>query len=923
MYRKDNTEEVKGGILIYIKNELAQNTCYPKSKKLSNMCAEFKECILLEIGISEEKVLFGTFYRKGSSNSENNNMLREIITRSSDEYDIILFCGDFNFPTIKWKENTIVDTTFSQPMRFYNCLQDNFLKQHVCEFTRARGTQNPSLLDLIVTEDTQLQVKPSLSICAPLGKSDHAVLQWKYLVSIEDKEPDDEKTAAPRYNYYKGNYGEFRDLLSNIDWEERLKGKNNVNSILETLLMEVNKCKEATIPLCTDKTRNKKQPWMNVAALRSLKKKHYAWKRFTQTKSHHSYQQYVKERNRTTKKLRKVKRIFEKKLVKDCKVNPKAFYRYCNFKSRKKTNYIRLYNNDAMTSYATNDNENATILNNFFADVFTKESDSPELILNAASKWLYGENGESVDPFTYNGPTADKQNIDTIEITEDDIYELLQGLDTTKSSASDCVHPRLLKEGAKYLARPIAILFRHSLSSGMVPDKWKSVVVTPIHKGEDRHAARNYRPITITSVLCRLLEKIVKKTVMDHFTESNVLPKQQHGFVNRKSCLTNLLETMEDITKWQDLGIPVDEIYLDFAKAFDKVPHQRLLFKLKKLGINDTLLTWIESFLSSRRQSVKVRNSLSDPTLVTSGVPQGSVLGPLLFIAYISDLPSIITSSSKIFADDTKLYRKIESINDSEQLQQDLDSLSEWCITWGMVFNTSKCVVMHYGKDNHNYLYHIQGKLLDPCSTYKDLGVMISSNLKPEEQISRCIAKANCMVGMIRRTFTYIDSDIFLKTYKTFVRPILEYCQEVWSPFLQKDITDIENVQRRATKIVPGFSEMTYEERLDKLKLFKLEDRRQRGDLIFLYKIFHGLVDIDHQRLFTLNNRGTTRGHCFKLKEDRSNKDTRRYFYTQRVVVPWNNLPQHIVQSPSVTLFKRNYDEYVLNKGKRSQNLYR
>ena len=175
------------------------------------------------------------------------------------------------------------------------------------------------------------------------------------------------------------------------------------------------------------------------------------------------------------------------------------------------------------------------------------------------------------------------------------------------------------------------------------------------------------------------------------------------------------------------------------------------------------------------------------------------------------------------------------------------------------------------------------------------------------------------MVGMIRRTFTYIDSDIFLKTYKTFVRPILEYCQEVWSPFLQKDITDIENVQRRATKIIPGFSEMTYEERLDKLKLFKLEDRRQRGDLIFLYKIFHRLVDIDHQRLFTLNNRGTTRGHCFKLKEDQSNQGKRRYFYTQRVVVPWNNLPQHIVQSPSVTLFKRNYDEYVLNKGKHSR----
>ena len=210
----------------------------------------------------------------------------------------------------------------------------------------------------------------------------------------------------------------------------------------------------------------------------------------------------------------------------------------------------------------------------------------------------------------------------------------------------------------------------------------------------------------------------------------------------------------------------------------------------------------------------------------------------------------------------------------------------------------------------------MQGILLDPCSTYKDVGVMVSSNLKPDEQIHRCVAKANSMVGMIRRTFTYIDSDIFLKTYKVFVRPILEYCQEVWSPFLQKDIDEIENVQRRATKLIPGLREMTYEERLEKLKLFKLSDRRQRGDMIFLYKILNGLVDIDHPSMFKLNTRGITRGHPFKLVDERSSKDkdNRRYYYTQRVVVPWNNLPLNVVQSSNVTLFKRNYDEYMIKK---------
>ena len=403
--------------------------------------------------------------------------------------------------------------------------------------------------------------------------------------------------------------------------------------------------------------------------------------------------------------------------------------------------------------------------------------------------------------------------------------------------------------------------------------------------------------------------------------ENNIIPQEQHGFVNKRSCLTNLLETLEDITKWQDLGIPIDEIYLDFAKAFDKVPHQRLTYKLERLGINGVLLAWIESFLSGRSQSVKIRNSLSDFISVTSGVPQGSVLGPLLFIAYISDLPCAISSNSKIFADDTKLYRKIQCVDDSEYLQQDLDSLAAWCKTWGMQFNTSKCMVMHFGNNNPNYLYHINGRLLETCSTHKDLGVTISDDLKPDEQIAKCVAKANSMVGMIRRTFSYVDNDIFLKTYKVFVRPILEYCQEAWSPFLQKDIDDLENVQRRATKIIPSLSDLSYEERLEKLGLFKLSDRRKRGDMIFLYKIINGLVDIDHHSLFTMKTGGITRGHPFKLLDDRSNKDRRRYYYSQRVVVPWNNLPLKVVNSKSVSLFKRNYDEYILNKTKYSINL--
>ena len=204
--------------------------------------------------------------------------------------------------------------------------------------------------------------------------------------------------------------------------------------------------------------------------------------------------------------------------------------------------------------------------------------------------------------------------------------------------------------------------------------------------------------------------------------------------------------------------------------------------------------------------------------------------------------------------------------------------------------------------------------MITPCDKYKDLGIIVSEDLKASEQVGKCVMKANSMVGMIRRTFTHVNKDILLRTYKVFVRPILEYCQQVWSPYLKKYIDEIENVQRRATKLIPELQDLSYEERLTALDLYKLSERRQRGDMIFLYKVFHGLVDLEPHNLFDLNMDGKTRGHHLKIRQKRIDSDMRRHFYTQIVVVPWNNLPQHIILSENVTVFKRNYDKYILKQ---------
>jgi len=297
------------------------------------------------------------------------------------------------------------------------------------------------------------------------------------------------------------------------------------------------------------------------------------------------------------------------------------------------------------------------------------------------------------------------------------------------------------------------------------------------------------------------------------------------------------------VDKWMsvlDEGGNID-IYCDIMKAFDQVPIDRLLTKVNSYGIKGSLLAWIESFLKNRTMSVVINGEKSSEGSVTSGVPQGSVLGPLLFAIFINDLPLGIDSLLFMFADDTKLFREIKNQDDNAHLQQDLDELSNWSEKWKLKFHPGKCSVLHLGKTNKKTSYELNGQVLQASSSEKDLGVQIDDDLRFDEHIQAKTSKARQIWGMIRRTFTFIDTETFPLLFKALVRPHLEYANCVWSPRFQHQIDDIEKVQRSATKQVPGLQNMTYPERLKILKLPTLKHRRRRGDLIETYKIVHQL----------------------------------------------------------------------------------
>ena len=511
-------------------------------------------------------------------------------------------------------------------------------------------------------------------------------------------------------------------------------------------------------------------------------------------------------------------------------------------------------------------------------------------------------------------PRRTEALIRNLQITADVMMKELLSLGPNKSVGPDQIHPRILIELANIISEPIAFLFNMTIERGTLPKDWKLAFVSPIHKKGSKSIPENYRPISLTAILCKMLEKFIRSTILQHILDNNLLSSRQFGFINGRSTTTQLLYFLDKCVNKIAEGGVVDTIYLDFAKAFDTVAHRRLLGKLQAYGIEGKLYDWIKEFLTGRSQVVRVNGSSSISAAVVSGIPQGSVLGPLLFVIYINDILDNVKSDGLLYADDTKLFRCITSKQDAQALQSDLDELEDWSRKWLLSFHPDKCHVLTLGKfENiqHTERYKIYDKELDHVFDEKDLGVIVDADLTFEEHISTKVRIANAMVGLIRRSFSYLSGKAFTKMYTSFVRPHLEYAQAVWSPTSQKYINMLESVQIRATKLVDGFGNLEYRERLQRLDLPTLVYRRQRGDMIELFKHFTKYDRNTITSSFQPKERSSRR-HEFQLHEYRAKDGVRgvhsKSFY-QRSIKMWNELPSVVVNSKNINIFKNNLDK--------------
>ena len=875
----------------------------------------FKDSVWINVpGQNNDNLLTGCVYRSGSPDKavtldpELHNMIKEMTLNAG--FKRVLVAGDFNHPKILWTPSPVVSCKHiseNHPdVKFVNLINEAMLHQHVMQPTRDRENQQSTLDDLILTSD--LDMVDDIEHAGHLGASDHQCLKFNIYNTFTKFKPKQQV----RFKYHKADFEKInRDL--NIDWDAALEGKSADEAYNHFLNLYKETCQKH-VPTETTTTSDKftKPIWMKPATQRLIQRKHRAHTKLLNTKSETDRAAYKVARNKVTSGTRADRLAFERNICKEIKNNNKIFWRYVNSSRLTRAAIPDLEDKDGVK--VSDDKGKAELLNHQFSSVFTKEDTS-----NIPT--------QAEIPLT--------SFLSDLTITPEMMKKKLDKLRTDKSCGPDGVHPLVLKKLSPTLSKPLSKIFNISLTTGTVPTIWKQGTVTAIFKKGKKSLPGNYRAITLTSIVCKLLENFITEFIAKHLARNGALDKAQHGFTPHKSTVTNLIEALNIWTEALAHNLPVDIIYLDFEKAFDKVPHERLLHQLHRHGIRGNLLEWIRSYLHNRTQQVRVNGEFSATAPVLSGVPQGSVLGPALFLIFVADASAIVQNFVSLYADDTKLFSYIMDAAGALEytatsLQLDLNALAVWCDLMQMSYNIDKCHSLHLGKRNQRYNYslpkmtnikHSANSIsydytfheLQKVTEEKDLGVIVDENLNFRKHISGKIAKANSLVFLIKHTFKHLNADMFKMLFKSLVRPHLEYASTVWSPYYKTDIENLEKVQRRATKFITEISELPYRDRLQYLDLPTLQYRRLRQDLLFIYKYINDLLSLDTQThckscihstsMFMPSNSQNTRGHNQKLQIVH-HLGVRNKFLTTRAIPFWNNLSPKTVNSTSINIFK-------------------
>lgn len=776
---------------------------------------------------------------------------------SAHPQDAFLIMGDFNLSHINWSG----DLGSLQPsgingesqVFFFDTLSECDLNQY-----NLNRNANNRLLDYILCN-----YKVTVTSCTdPLVPEDSHHKSLDIVLDFTKECLLKSKTRL-KYYYNKADYGAIKTFLNNINWQTCLNN-NTLEDAVQLFYKHLYDVIEQYVPhklIASDSF----PPWYCAPLKKLLKEKFKFLKKFQIYGNTSDHDTFCLLRDRA-KRLEKECYLKYIKHAEDAIIKcPKSFWSF--IKSNKKGS------NSLPSTIHYNGVPADT--GDEICDVFASHFHSNFLPPSTYSSSI----PMSIDN---NAPS----NIGSIEVTADLVLKLLKSLDLSKGAGPDNVVPLFIVSCATCLTEPLVILYKRSISEGLVPKIWKSAFITPIHKSGSKSDAKNYRPISKLCIFAKILEKIVYTQVYESI--SPTLITEQHGFVSKRSTLSNLLSFTEFTTSSMDAGGQVDAIFTDYSKAFDRIDHKILLQKLLQAGIHGDLYRWFVSYIENRSQAVVLNGYRSKWSIVPSGVPQGSLLGPLLFNIFINDVTQCIKYSQLLlYADDMKIFKKITSFEDCQLLQNDLDSFEQYCLINKLDLNVKKCFFITFTRKVKiiKFKYFIKRHELEQVDSVRDLGVIHDSKLTYERHVDHIVKKAYRTMGFVLRASSQFSNLKVLKIlYCSLVRSVLEYCSQVWNPLYNVYIDRIESIQRRFLKHLQHKSKTydpNYEARCRRHHILPLYQRRKFSDIACLVKIAQNHIDspdlLSRVKL-KVPNRMTRRKACVDVPQSSSNYRQNSFF---------------------------------------------
>jgi Reverse transcriptase (RNA-dependent DNA polymerase)/Endonuclease-reverse transcriptase len=794
-----------------------------------------------------------------------NNINSHINNNASD---VFLILGDLNIPSFG---SPNVNSRNAKVMLINDLMSSNNLDQ----FNKIRSDDSSNnLLDLVFCNDN-IRVSKSIEY---LSKVD--IFHPPLLIDLNVNNAfHKQKVTFSFRNYKKIRWNLLNNDLMSINWENEFNGLLDVDEFVDVFYSFVEGVLNAHCPRIT-KTVNPafKHRSKRTNKLLNNKRKYYnKWKKHGNRTDLEMFKTFsAQARLIDESDLQK----FYDKTEQDLQENPRSFWKYVN--SRKTSgasvgNYMTLDERVACGS-----KEVADILADYFESVYAKSDD------NIIDKHNFVENNYSSDS---------KWSEQQTSLTE--IYNKLRSLDAKKSSGPDELPATLLKNCATAFSYPLSIIYNKSLSDGKFPTAWKLAYLTPIHKSESLHDARNFRPISKLSIVAKILDNLMADQLFNRC--QHLISPHQHGFFKTRSTATNLIPYANNIQRVMDGGGQVDVIGMDVAKAFDKIDHSLIIKKLKaQCGVDGNILKWFNSYLRGRKQRVQIDNNLSKEISVSSSIVQGSHLGPILFNLFFNDVCDVLKDVEyEIYADDLKISKNIKTLTDCEILQRTLIDLSSYMEANRLSLNVKKCFIIRFTRKSKNFIeysYNINNVHLTKVDKIRDLGVIFDSKCNFNDHILAIRNKAKRMAGFVKRVASnFNDPRTLIALYKSLVRSNLEYCAIIWNPHCKKQVKQVESVQHNFIKYVASKFWHDNNQNIDYKKYEKLwnleplEYRRVKIDLKTVINSFCGKMDsqtfINHFN-FNVPSRNIRQKFTFKL--DKCKTDMGRFSIINRIMDNFN-----------------------------------